>query len=176
MEGYLFTGAGTTEAALRAVELAKTVGAKVALTASDAFVIGMARDLLWDLIKGPVDLLFCNEDEAKALTGESDAIDCAQALHEAAENVALTLGAKGAILMHEGQVHPVEGVPVRAVDTTGAGDMFAAGLLYGLGAGMDWPSAGRLASHAAARVVEQMGARLSRKFTEEEIRALSAPG
>jgi sugar/nucleoside kinase (ribokinase family) len=60
-------------------------------------------------------------------------------------------------------------VPVKAVDTTGAGDMYAAGVLYGITHGMSWPQAGRLASHAAARIVSQMGARLDRKINPEEI-------
>ena len=65
-------------------------------------------------------------------------------------------------------------MPVKAVDTTGAGDMYAAGVLYGLTHGMTWKQAGQLASHAAARIVSQMGARLDRKFTPDEIRQLAA--
>jgi len=66
-------------------------------------------------------------------------------------------------------VLPIEGVAVEAIDTTGAGDMYAAGLLYGITNGLTWRSAGRLASHAAARVVSQLGARLKRPFTAAEI-------
>ena len=90
-----------------------------------------------------------------------------------ATNVALTLGADGSILMHGDQVYPIEGVGIKAVDTTGAGDMYAAGVLYGLTHGMTWKQAGQLASHAAARVVSQMGARLDRKFTHDEVRELA---
>jgi hypothetical protein len=172
VEGYLFTGDTTRAAALRAIEIAKAKGVKVALTVSDPFVIGLHRDALWELIKGPVDLLFCNEQEAKALTGLDDPIACAQLVHQHAASVALTLGPKGSILMHRHEVYPIEGVPVQAVDTTGAGDMYAAGILYGITHGLDWPTAGHLASHAAARVVTQLGARLPRKFTPEELRAL----
>jgi sugar/nucleoside kinase (ribokinase family) len=96
-------------------------------------------------------------------------VECARALHAHAERVALTLGAKGSLLMHDGVLHPVEGVPVEAVDTTGAGDMYAAGILYGLTNGLSWPQAGRLASHAAARVVSTLGARLPRKLSPSEI-------
>ena len=71
--------------------------------------------------------------------------------------------------MHRNEVLPIEGVAVEAVDTTGAGDMYAAGLLYGITNGMRWRSSGRLASHAAARIVSQMGARLKRPFTAAEI-------
>ena len=131
------------------------------------------RDEIWQLVEGPVDMFFCNEEEARSLTGKEDAIDCAQQIHEHCENVALTLGANGSILMHGGEVVPIEGVSVEAVDTTGAGDMYAGGLLFGITNGLDWQQAGKLASHAAARVVSQMGARLETKFTDEEIKTIT---
>jgi sugar/nucleoside kinase (ribokinase family) len=117
-------------------------------------------------------LLFCNLEEARSLTGLEDPIDCAQKIHQHAADVALTLGADGSLLMHEGTAVPIEGASVRAVDTTGAGDMYAAGILYGITNGLTWKQAGHLASHAAARVVAQMGARLHRKFTKQEIAEL----
>jgi sugar/nucleoside kinase (ribokinase family) len=172
VEGYLFAGATTKQAALRAIELAKKHGVKVAFTVSDPFLIKHHRDEFLELIRGPVDLLFCNIEEARALTTFDDPIECAHEIHAHAENVALTLGADGSILMHNGQAIPVEGVPVEAVDTTGAGDMYAAGVLYGITNGLSWKQAGRLGSHAAARVVGQLGARLKRKFTADELRQL----
>ncbi len=172
VEGYLFTGENTKAAAYRAMDLAKKHGIKVAFTASDPFLINMMRDEIWELITGPVDLLFCNEVEAKSLTGESDPIACAKLIHDHAENVALTLGHKGSIVMHGGEVFPIEGVAVEAIDTTGAGDMYAGAMLYGITNGMSWRQAGHLASHASSRVVAQMGARLERKFTASEIREL----
>jgi len=172
IEGYLFTGASTKAAALKAIEVAKQHGVKVALTVSDPFLIDLYRDELWALIEGPVDLLFCNQAEARALTGMDDPIDCAREIHRHAANVALTLGAAGSILMHQNEVIPIEGVEVQPVDTTGAGDMYAAGVLYGVTNGLTWKQAGHLASHAAARIVSQMGARLRRRFTRTEIEAL----
>lgn len=169
IEGYLFGGEPTRSAALRAIELAKQHGAKVAFTVSDPFLISQHRDEFWRLIEGPVDLLFCNLQEAQSLTGESDPIACAHAIHRHAENVALTMGAQGSILMHAGEAIPVEGVPVAAVDTTGAGDMYAAGVLYGVTSGYSWKQAGRMASYAAARIVSQRGARLPSPLTREEI-------
>lgn len=172
IEGYLFTGDSTRQAALKAIKLAKANGVKVAFTVSDPFLIGLNRELFWELIRGPVDLLFCNLEEARALTGQTDPVDCAGQIHQHASDVALTLGADGSLLMHGGQVFPVEGVQVQAVDTTGAGDMYAAGMLYGITNGLSWPQAGHLASHAAARIVSQMGARLGRKFSRTEIEGL----
>jgi sugar/nucleoside kinase (ribokinase family) len=173
VEGYLFGGEPTRSAALRAIELAKKHGVKVSLTVSDPFLIQYHRDEFWRLIEGPVDLLFCNLDEARALTGLHDPIDCARKIHQHAESVALTLGSNGSLLMHAGDAIPIEGVPVKAVDTTGAGDMFAAGILYGITNGLSWRGAGRLASHAAARVVAQLGARLSSPMTKEDIRSIA---
>lgn len=169
IEGYLFTGESTKQAALKAIHLAKANEVKVAFTVSDPFLVGLNRELFWELIQGPVDLLFCNLEEARALTGHTDAVECAQHIHRNAADVALTLGADGSLLMREGQIIPIEGRRVQAIDTTGAGDMYAAGILYGITNGLSWRDAGHLASHAAARIVSQMGARLGRKFTRQEI-------
>ena len=173
IEGYLLTGEATKAAAYKAMDVAKQCGSKVALTASDPFLVDMIRDEIWELITGPVDLFFCNELEAKSLTGESDPIACAAKIHDHAENVALTLGEKGSLVMHGGEAFPIEGVSIDAVDSTGAGDMYAGAMLYGITHGMSWRQAGHLASHAAARIVMQMGARLERKFTADEIAEFS---
>ncbi|MFK7820425.1 MAG: adenosine kinase [Planctomycetaceae bacterium] len=173
VEGYLFSGEQTRAAAIHAIELAKKNDVKVALTVSDAFLIDMVKDEFWDLIKGPVDLLFCNEQEARSLTGEDDAIECAHVIHRHAADVALTLGENGSLLMHDGQVIPVEGVGVNAIDTTGAGDMYAAGLLYGITNGLSWKQAGHLASNVAGKIVSQLGARLPRSFTADEVSAMT---
>ena len=174
IEGYLFAGDSTKAAAMKAIELAKKNGVKVAFTVSDPFLIDLHRDLFWELIQGPIDLLFCNLDEARSLTGLTDAVDCAQKIHNHATDVALTLGADGSMLMHGGKTIPIEGVTTKAIDTTGAGDMYAAGILYGITNGLTWRQAGHLASHAAARVVAQMGARLQKPFTKDEVTKLIA--
>ena len=173
IEGYLFTAETTKAAALRAIELAQRNNVKIALTVSDPFLISLCKEEFWRLIEGPVDLLFCNLEEARSLTDNIDPVECAREIHRHAANVALTLGEKGSILMVEGDVIPIEGVPTRALDTTGAGDMYAAGLLHGITAGLTWQQSGHLASHAAARIVSQRGARLARPFTRDEIRELT---
>ncbi|QDU82014.1 5-dehydro-2-deoxygluconokinase [Polystyrenella longa] len=173
VEGYLFTEEEPKKAALKAMELAKKNGVKVAFTVSDPFLINLFRDEFIELIENSVDLLFCNEDEAKSLAQLDDTVECVKWLHERCENVAMTLGPNGSIIMHEGEVIPVEGVSTKAIDTTGAGDMYAAGLLYGITHGMDWKLAGHLASHAAARIVSQLGARMEQKFSAEEVEELT---
>ena len=172
VEGYLFTGESTRAAAYKTIEVAKKHGVKVAFTVSDPFLINLFRDEFLKLIEGPVDLLFCNLEEARSLTGKENPIDCAQEISRHAESVALTLGANGSLLMHDGQAIPVEGVSAKAIDTTGAGDMYAGALLFGITNGLSWKQSGHLASHAAARIVAQLGARLERKFTPAEIREL----
>ncbi|WP_010587274.1 adenosine kinase [Schlesneria paludicola] len=172
IEGYLFAGDSTKVAAMKAIELAKKNNVKVAFTVSDPFLINMHRDLFWSLIQDSVDLLFCNLDEARSLTGLVDPVDCAQKIHHHAADVALTLGADGSLLMTGGAAIPIEGVTTKAVDTTGAGDMYAAGVLYGITNGLTWKQAGHLASHAAARVVAQLGARLATPFTRAEVAKL----
>lgn len=172
IEGYLFAGESTKQAALKAIELAKKAGVKVALTISDPFLVNLCRDDFLSLIEGPVDLLFCNREEAAALVGNDDPVTCASEIHKHCENVALTLGKNGSILMHEGEVIAIEGVEVDALDTTGAGDMYAAGVLYGITNGLSRLQAGHLGSHAAAQIVAQLGARLPRRYTADEIRQL----
>ena len=85
----------------------------------------------------------------------------------------VTLGEKGSLLMHGGEVIPIEGVTVDALDTPGAGDMYAAGLLYGITNGLSWKQAGHLASNVAGRIVSQLGARLARSFTAAEVSAMT---
>lgn len=173
IEGYLFTGEDTKAAAYRAIDYAVKNDIKIAFTASDPFLVNMMKEEMWDLIRGPVDLFFCNEEEAQSLTGLTDPIACANKIHESAENVAMTLGPNGSILMHGGEAIAIEGVGVKAVDTTGAGDMYAGGILYGITNGLTWKQSGHLASHAAARVVGQLGARLAKPFTTEEVQQLT---
>lgn len=172
IEGYLFAGESTRAAALKAIEYATRHGVKVALTVSDPFVVNMCRDEILELIHGPVDLLFCNLEEARSLTRLHDPADCAKFIHDRAAAVALTLGPDGSILMQGNRLIPIEGVACDAVDTTGAGDMYAGGLLYGITNGLTWKQAGHLASHAAARVVSQVGARLEKPFTRAEVEEL----
>jgi sugar/nucleoside kinase (ribokinase family) len=173
VEGYLFSADANRAAALKAIDLAKANGVKVALTVSDPFLIRLYKDEFWKLIEGPVDLLFCNLEEARSLTDRDDPVECARHIHRHAADVALTLGPQGSLLMRAGELIPVEGVPTKAIDTTGAGDMYAAGLLYGITNGLTWQRAGHLASHAAARIVSQLGARLAKPFTRAEMAALT---
>ena len=171
VEGYLFGTPRNQTAARAAIRAAKQAGANVALTVSDPFLVNAFKADFLELIGGPVDLLFCNLEEARGLTGKQSARDCADALAALGPRVALTMGAEGSLLVDPLGLEHVPGVKVKAVDTTGAGDMYAAGILYGLTNGLEWEQAGRVASLAAAKVVAQMGARLADPIPRAEIDA-----
>ena len=171
VEGYLFSTPENQLAARAAIREAKQAGVKVALTVSDPFLVNAHKADFLELIGGPVDLLFCNLEEARGLTGKQNAKDCAGELAAYGPRVALTMGAEGSLLVDPLGLEHVPGVPVKAIDTTGAGDMYAAGVLYGITNGLEWEQAGRLGSLAAAKVVSQMGARLSERIPQSEIDA-----
>jgi len=168
VEGYLFAGDDTRAAALEAIALAKANGAEVALTLSDPFLIDICRELFIELMEGgKIDLLFCNEIEAQALSGKSDPQACATWLHQHVATVALTLGEKGSLIINQGAIIEITGERANAIDTTGAGDMYAAGVLFGITHDRNWQQAGAIGSRAAARIVAQLGARLGGSSAQE---------
>jgi len=161
VEGYLFAGDETRHAAIEAIRIASEHRVKVALTLSDPFLINICRDAFTDLIaSGSIDLLFCNQEEALTLSNQSDPRSAIATLHRNIPHVALTLGAAGSLIADQGEVIEISGEPTNAIDTTGAGDMYAAGVLYGITHGRSWAEAGAIGSRAAARIVAQFGARL----------------
>jgi len=163
VEGYHFdTPQGAANVA-RAVELARGVGARVALTPSDPSCVDRQRAAMLALIEGDCDILIGNEVELAALSGAKDPMS---ALHWAIDHcrtVALTRSEHGALVTDGGPVIAVPAAPVvEVVDTTGAGDAFAAGFLVGLARGNDVAEAARAGAHLAARVIGHFGARQSR--------------
>jgi hypothetical protein len=171
LEGYLFDSAMATETMLHAITLARTSGVKVAFTASDAFCIERHRDIFSKILNGDVDLLFANAQEACALTGAPDAGSALRALTAMCPGVAITDGERGSLVHLGGATVRVAPHIVKAVDTTGAGDSYAAGLLYGLTNGFSLERSGRIASLFAARVVSHMGPRYDGNI-REEVKAL----
>jgi len=167
LEGYLFDSDMATETMQHAITLAKRAGVKVAFTASDAFCIDRHRDTFLKLIKDDVDLLFANAQEAQALTAASDTDAALSALSEMCSGVAVTDGEQGSILRINNETVRVAPHRVKAVDTTGAGDSYAAGLLYGLTNGCSLTRSGEIASLFSARVVSLMGPRFSGDIRED---------
>ena len=161
VEGYLWTGDGTREAGQHMAGIARKEGIPVSFTLSDAFVVNSFKESLIEFIDSYVDILFCNEVEAQAMTGESDSLSAFKKLQATVDTVFLTLGSKGSLVGKGGQ-EPVEvkTFPVKAVDTTGAGDLFAAGALYGVLNNHSLEESAVIGSYCAAQVVSHMGGRL----------------
>lgn len=159
VEGYLWDTPEAKSAINKAVAAAKRARRKVAFSLSDPFCVARWRDEFLALMTD-IDILFANEDEAKALFGADDFDAVLQATRQWPGIAALTRSEKGCVVAQGGEVHVLDAEPVaRVVDTTGAGDQFAAGFLYGLTHGKTLVQAGRLGALAAAEVISHYGAR-----------------
>jgi sugar/nucleoside kinase (ribokinase family) len=160
IEGYLVTSPSARRAAIRLRDTARSLGVRTAMTFSDPAMVQFFADGLREMIGEGVDILFCNETEALGFTG-TDNLDAAMdQLKHSANTLVITRGAQGARLWDGTQVIDIAPFPVKAVDTNGAGDMFAGAFLYALSQNHDFATAGKLASAAAARVVSDFGPRL----------------
>ena len=161
LEGYLWDPPAAKEAFRKAVKIAHEAGNQVALTLSDAFCVDRYRDEFLGLMRdGSLDILFANIHELQSLYGTSDANSALAALRE--ENVlgVITRSAEGALVVSRDGTRAVPAFPVeRVVDTTGAGDLFAAGFLAGLTRNLDLTDCARLGGLAAAEIISHLGAR-----------------
>jgi len=160
VEGYLVTDEARTAATKAAVELAKSSGVKVAISLSDPFVVSVFGDALRQVIGDGVDLIFCNKDEAMAFTGTETLDAASEALKQYTKTFAITDGARGAVTFDGSSLDYSHGVKAEAIDTNGAGDMFAGAFLYAITSGKSYAWAASLANDCAARVVAQFGPRL----------------
>lgn len=160
LEGYLWDKPTAKEAFLKAARIAHDGGRKVSLTLSDSFCVERHRASFRDLIDGHVDILFANEHEIMALY-EVDTLEAAiEAVRGACEIVAITRSARGSVVLSGPDAFEVAAERVgKVVDTTGAGDLYAAGFLYGLTSGRPLAECGRIGSIAAAEVISHYGAR-----------------
>ena len=160
LEGYLWDPPKAKDAFRKAAEVAHGAGREVALTLSDPFCVDRHRADFLDLVEHHVDILFANEAEITALYQVDTFDEACTRVRAHCPVAALTRSAAGSIIVTDGQVHEVEAAPVdRVLDTTGAGDLYAAGFLFGYTKGYDLPTAGRLGSLAAAEVISHIGAR-----------------
>lgn len=160
LEGYLFLQEMGLDTMQAAALMAHTADRTVAMTLSDPFVVQMKRDAIADFVKGHVDILLANEDEIKLLYETEDLGEALIKLQQDVSLATVTLGPKGCIVVTEhGQQHvPCAAVP-QLVDTTGAGDLFASGFLYGITHGMEPVAAAQLGNQCAGLIVQQIGAR-----------------
>ncbi len=167
LEGYLFDKELAKEAFHAASIMAHTAGKMVALTLSDPFCVTRHRDDFKKLVTGHVDLLFCNEQELLTLYETTDIDAALSRIADHTEVCAVTRGAKGATVIFHGTKFDIPAVPVaRVVDTTGAGDLFAAGFLYGFTQDMNPFECGMLGAKAAAEIISHVGARPERNLKE----------
>ena len=159
VEGYLFSSETGQQAVTRAIEIAKENGVSVAVSFSDGFIVDVFGDHLRAAVES-ADLLFANMAEAQAYTKGESEDEVFASFKAAAPTVIMTLHERGARVNMNGEELHIPAFPVDAVDTTGAGDMFAAGFLYGLTGGFSAQKSAELACFLASRVVSQLGPRI----------------
>ena len=162
IEGYLLTDKSRANVILKAVAFAKANKIKVALSLSDPFVVATCGEQMRTLIGDGIDLLFCNKAEAFSFTGADNIDDAADAIKFMSECFAITDGPLGALIYDGSDIFWSPGVKSQAVDTNGAGDMFAGVFLYSIVFGYTFDKAAALANNCAAKVVTVFGPRLER--------------
>ena len=161
IEGYLVTSETGMQAALEVMKTAKDNGVKTSYTMSDPNMVKFFRDNIMKIIGDGVDLLFCNEQEALEFTLTNDVLSAREELKKYASSFVITQGKNGAVIWDGTMFIDIEPHIVKAIDSNGAGDMYAGAFLYGITNGMNYAGAGALASLASSKLVEQYGPRLS---------------
>ncbi len=168
--GYLWDTDSQKAAVLHAMKAAKSAGVKVALSLSDPFCVQRHKSDFLDIIEEHVDLLIGNHDETQALFNVDNPRDAILATRPYCDLAAVTMGSRGALLRERDRLVEVGARRVHAVDTTGAGDTYAAGLLYGLTHDLSLDKSGELAAYVAAEVVAKLGPRLGAVSHDEVAR------
>lgn len=160
-EGYLVTSDTGRAAAIEARKVAEANQVKTAISFSDPAMVEFFKDGLLEMVGDGVDLVFCNEHEAMSWAGTDSVEAAAEAIKQHAKTFAITRGGEGALVWDGEQFHKIAPHKVDAIDTNGAGDMFAGAFLYAITHGHDFATAGKLASRASAEVVTSYGPRLA---------------
>lgn len=167
LEGYRFDGPDSHAAFHKAIKACKAAGGRVSITLSDPFCIERHRDAFRRMVREDVDLLFANEHELVSLY-QTDDLEAAQAAAQAeVETTACTIGPRGVRLIAKDGVREVPAAPMARTDATGAGDLFAAGFLFGLIQGRDLETCGRMGCLSAGEIITHIGAR-----PEQDLKAL----
>ena len=170
LEGYLVASDTGFDAMKKVKKVAEDSGVKTAITLSDPSIVEIFKDKFVDVIGASVDLLFCNEEEAMTYTGTDNVMDAREALKKDARKFVITQGKNGAMIYDGDTFIDIEPYEVKAIDTNGAGDMFAGAFLYGITNGLGYAGAGKLASLASSKVVAQYGPRLQWHQLQELLR------
>jgi sugar/nucleoside kinase (ribokinase family) len=172
IEGYLVTSENGQEAMKYAKKLAEDNGVLTALTFSDPAMVKYFKEPMTSVVGSGVDLLFCNEEEAMLYTDKDNLLDAREALKEFAKRFVITLGENGAIIFDGDTFIDIEPYNVQAIDTNGAGDLFAGAFLYGITNGKSFAESGKIASLASSKVVTQFGPRLDAAQAKEVLKTL----
>lgn len=159
-EGYLWSGPDTRAACIETMEKSKRNGVRVSFTFSDKFLVDSFADDFRKLIGDYCDLVFCNAEEARSFCGMESLEDCAAKIGELVTTAFITDGPNGCLVVENNQVTHVAGFPVKALDTVGAGDAFAGGVLFGITHGYTAVQAARWGNYLASEVVQIQGPRL----------------
>ncbi|ERN40177.1 sugar kinase, ribokinase family [Rubidibacter lacunae KORDI 51-2] len=160
IEGYLVTGDGSKAAAVKAREVAQAAGTRVALSLSDFNMAKFFKPGFLEMIGAGIDAIFANESEALTMAESENLDDAIAYLKTLSKTFAITRGARGSLIFDGETLLEIAPVKVKAVDTVGAGDMYAGAVLYGLTHGMDYAQAGKLGSLASAQLVTNLGPRM----------------
>lgn len=162
IEGYLVTSDVAMEAVHQSIEFSSKNDVKIALTFSDLAMVKYFKDNFKSILNNKVDLLFCNEDEAKTFSGYDTLEDSIKYLGKLSATLVVTLGKNGSLIYHNGEKITIDPYPTKAVDTVGAGDTYAGAFLYGITNGLSLKKSGELASLLSSKVVSKIGPRLEK--------------
>lgn len=173
IEGYLITSENGKEAMMHAKKIAEENGVKVALTFSDPAMVKYFKEPMSEVVGASVDLLFANEEEAMIYTGKDNLLEAREELKKVAKHFVITQGKNGAMIFDGDTFIDIEPYETTAVDTNGAGDMFAGAFIYGITNGHSYASSGKLASMASSKIVSQFGPRLEWHQTKEILNRLN---
>ena len=164
LEGYRFDGQESKKAFYKAIEIAKKNKTQIALTLSDSFCVDRHRSDFIKLLNGSVDLVFCNEDELKSLYQVEDIEAAKKFIADTISCVACTCAEKGAYLFHKSSIRKISTNQVSVIDTTGAGDNFAAGFLYGLSKNFSLENCATFGNKIAGEVLKVYGPRIEKRL------------
>jgi sugar/nucleoside kinase (ribokinase family) len=163
IEGYLVTSEIAMDAIKECIQFANMNDVKIALTFSDLSMVKYFKNNFESILKAKVDLLFCNEEEAKTFSGSNSVHGSIEFLKSFTSNLVITQGNKGSLIVNEEEIITIDPYHVKAIDTVGAGDAFAGSYLYGITNGFTPKNSGDLASLLSSKVVSKIGPRLEKE-------------
>jgi len=174
IEGYLITSENGKAAMIHAKKIAEENGVKVAITFSDPAMVKYFKEPFEEVLGASVDLLFANEEEAMLFTGKTDLMEAREEMKKLAKRFVITQGKNGAMIFDGDTFIDIEPYETTAIDSNGAGDMFAGAFMYGITNGHSYASSGKLASMASSKIVSQFGPRLQWHEAKDILARLNA--